>query len=221
MQIHSGHVDAEIVRWIVKNAGTERIVSLDIETKVLEGNFLSDETILGVSVSRRLGNGIETKVFVLENETAETEAQLLIKLNEYLDAVRPLLVVGFNHRTYDNILLATKKRKNNLDPCWSLMDYLERAYLIDVKHAARFAIAEYDGTRPRILSLEKVLNHSLFSDLPLRNEKGMLDSNKDKGPQIYEMWKNNQENFKRYAEGDSHDTLLIFEKIFHLANTNE
>ena len=215
MQIHNGHVDEEIVNWVIRNAGMERVISFDMETKVLDGNFLSDEIILGISLSRRDGNKIETQLFSLENETEKGEVELLFKLDNYLQ-VRPLLVVGFNHRGYDNILLSTKRRKLTGNSCWAIKDMLERAQMIDVMHTARFEIARFDGTNPKILSLAKVLNHPLFADLPFKNEKWLIDSKKDKGDQIYEMWKNESEKFARYASGDSHDTLLIFEKNFKI-----
>jgi len=216
MQIHNGTIDQEIIGWIVKNAGTDRIVSIDLETRVLNKNFLNGETILGISLSRRINGSIESNVLVLEKETKESEAHLLTQFDSMLKEIKPLVVVGFNHTGYDNVLLALKRRQIVSDYLWNIMDALERSHMIDIKHAARFVIAQHDGTTPKILSLEKVLSHSLFRDLPFKNEKGLLNGTMEKGDAIYSMWKNEPEKFRRYAEGDSHDTLMVFEDIFHV-----
>lgn len=215
MKIHYGNLDAEIVRWVMKNAGPERIVSWDLETRVIDGNFLNNETILGISVSRRI-NKVENEVFVLEEESPEGELKLLTKLDDYLNKIRPLIIVGFNHRGYDNILLSTKMRTMKNAGLWAVKDTLWRPHMLDVMHAARFAVAEWDGTTPKILSLAKVIDHPKFVNLSLKGAKSLIDDRGDKGTQIYEMWKNNQEKFRKYSEGDSHDTLLIFEEIFGL-----
>ncbi|MGH2613234.1 MAG: hypothetical protein ACRDFB_09355 [Rhabdochlamydiaceae bacterium] len=213
MQIHYGVLDSEMVDLVVKKGARDRIVSIDLETKVIDRNFLTNEPILGISLSRRTSD-IETEVYVLEEEGEEGEIRLLTKLDDYLKRVRPLIVIGFNHRGYDNVLLSTKERLTK--GLWGIRDTLQRSYMLDIIHAARFVISEYDSTTPKILPLTKVIAHPLFSGLPLMRNKSILDPNIDKGKQIYELWKNNLDQFRRYAVGDSHDTLLLFEKIFHL-----
>jgi len=87
MQIHNGNVDTKVVNWIVKNAGTEKIVSLDIETKVLDGNFLSGETILGISVSRSIGVpdlGLnDMKKFAIPLAPTKEQKIIVTKINEF------------------------------------------------------------------------------------------------------------------------------------------
>lgn len=206
-------MDRQIVNWAMQNGLKERIVSLDLETKVINGNFLSGETLLSATVSRRTGD-VKTNVIVLEEETVSGEIELLTKLDDLLLKVRPVIVVGFNHRGYDNVLLTTKKRLLGKPGLWGIKDTLERAHMLDVMHAARFAIAEYENSSPKILSLAKVLEHPMFAKLPLKRTKSLLNGESDKGLQIYNLWKNDRGKFVKYAEGDAHDTLLIFEEIF-------
>lgn len=206
-------MDEEIVKWAVKSGFKDRIVSIDLETKVTAGNFLSGETLLSASISRRLGD-MKTDVIVLEEESIRGETELLSKLNELLLQVRPVIVVGFNHRGYDNVLLTTKKRLLAKPGFWGIKDTLERAHMLDVMHAARFAIAEHDGSSPKILPLSKVLQHPMFASLPLKQTKSLVSGDGDKGLQIYNLWKNDRETFMQYAEGDAHDTYLVFEEIF-------
>lgn len=220
MQIHYGDLDSQIVDWTVNNSARDRILSFDLETRVINGNFLNNETILGISVSRRT-NRIENDVFVLEEESPQGEIRLLETFDDYLKKVRPLILVGFNHTGYDNVLLSTKMR-NSPRILWGLKDSLSRCHMIDVMHTARFVIAEWDKTSPKMLSLAKVIEHPKFSALGLMKNKSLIDGLADKGQkgqQIYEMWKNYSEKFTRYALGDSHDTLLIFEKIFNLGSS--
>lgn len=222
MQIHNGTIDKKVVEWVVGSTGTDRIVSLDLETKVIDRKFLNGETLLSACLSRRIDGSVRTQMLVLEEETPEAERRLLENLDASLGLIKPLVLVGFSHTGYDNVLLALKHRQAGLRPLWNIVDALERCHMVDVKHAARFSIAQHDGTTPKILSLDKVLSHPLFSDLPLRNEKGLLNGPLEKGEMIYNMWKNEPEKFRRYAEGDSHDTLLVFERIFDvLRNGNQ
>ena len=139
---------------------------------------------------------------------------LFSKLNDYLMTVRPLIVVGFNHRGYDLILLSQKLRKCGGFRLWGLTEMLYRCYHLDVMHVVRFAIARHDGTFPPILSLAKVIDHPMFSDLPLMRTKSIVTGSNDKGSKIYHMYLNNRQKFSQYATGDTHDTLLIFEEIF-------
>jgi len=215
MKMHCGTIDNQVVDYVF---GTDpaRIVSIDLETKVIDGNFLDGERILSVALSRRLykNSDVETELFVLEEETNRGEKLLFSKLDKFMREVRPLITVGYNHRGYDLILLSQKLRKNGSFSLWGLTEMLSRCYQLDVMHAVRFAIAKYEGKFPRIFPLKDVINHPMFSSLPLMRTKSIVSDMGDKGNQIYGLYRNNQKKFSMYATGDSHDTLLIFEEIF-------
>lgn len=206
-------LDSELVRWAVRNGYGDRIIALDLETKVLDGHFLNNETILSASIARRIGD-VVAEVLVLKEDSPTAELELLRQLDEHLLKIRPMIVVGFNHRGYDNILLSAKKKHLGKVGYWGIKDMLEMAQMIDIMHAARFAISEHDGLSPKILSLSKVLQHSMFAELPLKRTKSLISGDTDKGLQIYNLWKNDKQTFLRYAEGDVHDTYLIFEELF-------
>lgn len=214
MKEHYGHMDNAVVDWLRQKDNTDRIISFDLETKVIDGRFLNNERILAISIARLSGDEIETEIFTLKKEDDASEFDILQQFDDLLHEIRPLIVVGFNHRSYDAPLLAIKMRRSNKHSLWSIKDLLERAYLLDIMHAARFEIAKQDGTPPKILSLAKLLNHSRFSNLPLMRTKYLVSSGTDKGQDIYNLWKNNPKKFASYAIGDAYDSLLIFKELF-------
>lgn len=208
-------LDTEVVAWATVNGYRGRIVSLDLESKVMDGKFLTGETLLSACVSRRVDK-VETDVLMLQEESVQGEIELLNRLDELVLKIRPVIVVGFNHRSYDNILLSMKKRLQSGPGLWGIKDMLERAYMLDLMHASRFAVANHDNARPKMLSLAKVIEHPMFAHLQLMRSKGALIDGTDKGVQIYNLWKSDKNQFRKYAAGDSHDALLIFEEIFRL-----
>ena len=216
MKPHCGNLEQKVVDYVLNNADPSRIVSIDLETRVHNGNFLDGERILAVSLSRRLKKNaaVENKLILLEEQTNRGEKMLFSKLNDYLMTVRPLIVVGFNHRGYDLVLLSQKLRKCGGFRLWGLSEMLFRCFHLDVMHVVRFAIARHDGSFPTILSLAKVIDHPMFSDLPLMRTKSIVTDSNDKGSKIYHMYLYNRKKFAQYATGDTHDTLLIFEEIF-------
>jgi len=216
MKPHCGNLDQKVVDYVLNKADPSRIVSIDLETRVRNGNFLDGERILAVSLSHRSQKNaeVENKLILLEEQTNRGEKILFSKLNDYLMKTRPLIVVGFNHRAYDLILLSQKLRKYGGFRLWGLSEMLYRCYHLDVMHVARFAIARYNGTFPQILSLAKVIDHPMFSSLPLMRTKNIVTGSDNKGSKIYHMYLYNRKKFAQYATGDTHDTLLIFEEIF-------
>ena len=215
MRMHCGNIDNRVVDYVI-DIDPARIVSIDLETKVINGNFLDDERILSVALSSRSHKNadIETELIVLEEETNQGEKLLFSKLDKFMRQKRPLIIVGYNHRGYDLILLSQKLRRYGGFRLWGLVEMLSRSYQLDVMHVARFAIAKYQGKFPRILPLKEVIHHPMFSSLPLMRTKGIISELGDKGNQIYDLYRGNQEKFSLYATGDSYDTLMIFEEIF-------
>ncbi|HII53440.1 hypothetical protein COT30_02545 [Candidatus Micrarchaeota archaeon CG08_land_8_20_14_0_20_49_17] len=208
-----------------------RVVSLDLETKVLEGEFLSNERILAAGIAYREGGIVKHGVAMLDEETDESEFLLLKKVGSFFTQVRPLVLLGYNISGYDYPLISTKLKqwgdhsakhgeKRDGKPIfpqeyWALKDALTRSYILDLMHVARFAIAKQDNTTPKYLSLEKVIDHPMFAEVPLMRKKHLAGEVKaEKGKKIYEMWKNNDQHLSEYLNADVHDTLLIAEKLF-------
>ncbi len=215
-----------------------RVVSIDLETKITrKEDFLSGERILAVGVARRLDSGVETRIFKLKEETDEAEIELLYETARFLQAVRPLVLIGYNISGYDFPLLCLKlkwhddllRRKASETSAggkpifpreyWALKDALTRTYILDLMHPLRFAIAEHDKATPKYKSLEDVVNHSCYSALPLmrRKQLAFAGSSEGKGARIYEMWKSGNPDFERYLEGDVHDVLALAECLYGIS----
>jgi hypothetical protein len=208
------------VERVVTSGNSDRIVSLDLETKVVNGRFLSSELVLSASLSRRLRNGsIDSRVITLDEETVESEGVLFRRLDQELRAVRPLVVIGFNIGSYDLPLLTTKlvdSKGKYGDIFWAVRDCCSRSLVVDLIDPVRFELAKVDGSSPKFVSLEEVLSHPRFQKLPLARKKHLVGGGNtaDKGARIYEMWKTRRSEFEEYALGDSHDVLLIFEELY-------
>jgi len=90
-------------------------------------------------------------------------------------------------------------------PLWKLIDTLESAVHVDIQSPLK---------RMGYKKLEDAIYSPVFGNLPLKRTKSLFPSaGEDKAKAIYEAWKNDREKFKKYAEGDAHDTLLIAEKL--------
>jgi DNA polymerase elongation subunit (family B) len=205
-----------VVDWIVSQGYNERILCLDLETKVLSRKeFLTNERILAISLARRIDTKVETEVLVLQEETDEAEESLIARFDEIVRQIRPLILLGYNVSSYD-IPLLTMKLRMLPKPYWGIKDLLERSFILDTKYPVSFELANRDKTNPKIVGLDKVVNHPRFSHLPLMRSKNMLTLNGeiDKGVVIYELWKHQREDFVRYAKGDVHDVLIIFEELY-------
>jgi hypothetical protein len=63
-----------VVGWVISQGYNERILCLDLETKVLsQKEFLTNERILAISLARRIDTKVEAEVLVLQGETDEAE----------------------------------------------------------------------------------------------------------------------------------------------------
>lgn len=225
------------------NAGAwHRAVSIDLETKIeKKSDFLTGERLLGIGFARRVNGSVETKMLRLKDDMDEAEVELLDEAARWLFNVRPLLLLGYNISGYDYPLLALKVKwyddrgralcKEGERPVfpreyWALKDALTRAFVLDMMHSLRFAMAKYDGNTAKYRSLAYSVAHPMFAGVPLMRRKELADpdANKDtnvakdkqtdKGKKLYEMWKTHDPSFESYLEGDVHDVLLLAEEIY-------
>jgi len=205
-----------VVEWAVSHGHSDRIVSLDLETKVLAPDkFLTGETVLSIAFARRIGNKLDSQILTLEDESPAAEEQLFFSANQFVETVRPLVIIGYNITGYDIPLLQMKLRSLPT-PYWAIKDMVERAFMLDLKHPLKFELANFDGSRIKIWKLEEVLNHERFSHLPLKRAKKILNwaNKEEKGIKIYEMWQKHKAEFEKYAVGDVVDVLALFEELY-------
>jgi len=201
-----------ILRLLKNEWKDGKVIALDMETSAMDpNNFLTDELILAVSFAWRSsgepmeGKGISVKTIILDNESEESEKELLIKLN---DELKKLTVVGYNIRQYDIPLLVFKKEKYqkryNLT-LWKIVDVTELAAIIDLYHLLKDM-----GYK----NLEEALSAQEFEHLQLGRTRHLVPTNREeKGKEIYRLWKENKETLKEYLEGEVHDFLLIAEYL--------
>jgi DNA polymerase elongation subunit (family B) len=220
---------------VVKESGSwGRVASIDLETKILSPtDFLSNERVLAAGVSWRTGDKVTTKTILLAQDTDEAESALLEQLGTVLASINPLVLAGYNISGYDFPLLCLKLKqyegflRAKLAPgekpvypkgYWALKDALTRSFILDVMHAARFEIAARDNTTAKYLKLSAVLEHAMFSDLPLMKKKhlaeGTAGDSASKGDKIWRMWLDKDPKLLEYLEADTHDTLLVTERLF-------
>jgi DNA polymerase elongation subunit (family B) len=218
LKLNYGDLENKVVEWILETGNLDRVVSIDLETKVLDGQFVTGERILAISLAYVNGDNIESRVIVLREDTDNNELELLHEFDKFLLEARPLVLIGFNLTGYDIPLLNMKLRKYREDKFWGIADTIERCYVLDMKHPIRFELAKFSGS-PKFVSLRDVVNHERFASLPLMRSKNVLIS-ADKGQEIFELWKKNAEVFRSYAEGDVKDVLTIFMDLFKLESTN-
>jgi DNA polymerase elongation subunit (family B) len=188
-----------------------RVIAFDVESKVPSpSSFLTNERILSISFARRdsggfgSAQGIETKTLFLNEETDESETNLLKSFDSILVSIRPLCVIGYGLRQYDIPLLCVKKQRHSL-LLWKLIDMCESAVHIDLYHLLKYK---------HYKKFDDALNSPEFSHLPLKKTKGLVPTDRnEKSKEIYRLWKEDRERLRRYAEGEVHDMLLIAEEI--------
>jgi len=219
----------QMIETIEKENMQHKIISIDLETKVLDKNdFLSGERILAFGIVRRVGGEIKKKIIVLQEDTDEAEMKLLNEVGWCMGKIQPLVLLGYNIGGYDLPLLNIKlkwyenvlREKNNgqksslPNEYWNFRDAIVGSYMLDMMYLLKFIIAEYDKTTPRYKSLDDVVNHPMYSHLPLLRRKGIAsgDCTQDKGKTIYELWKSKNPDFERYLEGDVVDVLVLMEE---------
>jgi len=211
-----------ILRLLKNEWNDGKVIALDLETSAMDpNNFLTDELILAVSFAWRASGepmeekGISVKTKILDNESEESEKELLIELNEELKKFTvvgyPLAVVGYNIRQYDIPLLVFKKEKYqkrynlSLREIGKIVDVTELAAIIDLYHILKYM---------RYKNLEEALSAQEFKHLQLGRTRHLVPTNREeKGKEIYRLWKENKETLKEYLEGEVHDFLLIAEYL--------
>ncbi len=219
-------------QFVCDNNCQSRIISFDLETKIQSpDDFLTNETILAIGMARRISKDeIEKKIFVLEDETEGSQEKLLEQCAQYLNLVRPLILVGYNICGYDFPLMLLKlkwyeqiKKRKNPDQkaylpkeYWALKDALTRSYILDIMHPLRFTVAQYDNTTPKYQKLEYIISHPMCQNLNLLNTKKLAhgSSTQNKGEKIYQLWQQKHPDLSNYLQGDVHDVLVLAEELF-------
>ncbi|MCX6770481.1 MAG: hypothetical protein NTX79_00330 [Candidatus Micrarchaeota archaeon] len=223
---------SSLVETIRSRGEWHRAVSIDLETKIeKKTDFLTGERLLAIGVARRAGSEAEVRTFRLKDESDDAEIELLYEAARHLAPIRPLLLLGYNIAGYDYPLLSMKlkwhddllrarmpegEKPHFPREYWALKDALTRAFVLDMMHPLRFAIAQHDNATPKYKSLADVVSHARFANLALMRRKQLAagNSTENKGQVIYDMWRAHDPNFERYLEGDVHDVLLLAEEMY-------
>ena len=225
---------SSLVETIRSRGEWHRVVSIDLETKIeKKTDFLTGERLLAIGLARRAGADVEIRTFRLKDESDDAEIELLYEAARWLAPVKPLLLLGYNIAGYDYPLMSMKLKWHDdllrarmpegsgQKPVfpreyWALKDALTRAFVLDMMHPLRFAIAQHDNATPKYKSLADVVAHARFEKLALMRRKQLAQGTdtENKGKVIYDLWRNHDPNFERYLEGDVHDVLLLAEEMY-------
>ncbi|RLG15983.1 hypothetical protein DRN63_04735 [Nanoarchaeota archaeon] len=199
----------------------ERVIAFDMETDTRHGGYLTGERILVISFARRVSgeflesDGIEIKTLFLEEDSDDSEMDLLLRLGREIGEIEPICILGYGIRQYDIPLLAIKKQRygeliKNRREFWKLVDFTESTIHIDLYHILKYK---------RYKRFDQVVESEEFATLPLKRSKNIVASRGiKKAQEIYKLWKKRESKLKEYVEGDVHDSLLIAEKILLEAN---
>lgn len=212
-----------VVDWVMDSHRWDRVVSIDIEADL---RTLDDpaEILLGIAIARRVNGQIEVKKFILNEETTTDEVRIFSELGTELQRIRPLAMIGWNIRQFDQLILGLKlrqldnlfkQRKEKPEPWyWGLRDAFVGSYVLDVMDPYKFETSAKSG------KLEDAIANPRFRHLKFKNTKHIVSSRMranqslTKGDVVHDLWKNDRKLFEQYIEGDAHDTLLIAEDLF-------
>jgi hypothetical protein len=226
-----------LVETIRTRGEWHRAVSIDLETKIeKKTDFLTGERLLAIGIARRAGADVETRTFTLKDESDDAEIELLYAAARHLAPVHPLLLLGYNIAGYDYPLLNMKLKwhddllRSRLPEgqkpvfpreYWALKDALTRAFVLDMMHPLRFALAAHDNLTPKYKSLADVVAHQRFANVDLMRRKQLAagTDTENKGKVIYDLWRSRDPAFERYLEGDVHDVLLLAEELFGVTSS--
>ncbi len=204
-----------IVPEILSKFGIRSVLSLDLETVILNKNsFLTNETIIAVSLSYYTED-MQNELYISQGEDADSEFQILQKLDTFLGNFKPAILIGYNHTGYDIPLLRIKMAKlPYAKQIWNAKYVLSTAYCLDMMQVISDFLGDYDGDY-RYRKLSEVVSHEAFRELPLDRKKHVvIRDDMNIGEAIYHMWKNGSPEFMEYCRGDTRDVLSIFRYIF-------
>ncbi|MFA6214815.1 MAG: hypothetical protein WC717_06100 [Candidatus Micrarchaeia archaeon] len=232
MDLDYGALAQSLVDGIKAGGAWHRAVSIDLETKIeKKTDFLTGERLLAIGMARRAGSNVEVRTFTLKDESDGAEIELMYEAARWLAPVKPLLLLGYNIAGYDYPLLNMKlkwhddllrsrmpdgEKPHFPREYWALKDALTRAFVLDMMHPLRFALAAHDNLTPKYKSLSDVVAHARFEKVALMRRKQLAagTDTENKGKVIYEMWRTHNPDFERYLEGDVHDVLLLAEELY-------
>jgi len=197
---------------------SQRIIAFDFETKVLqETDFLSNETILGINVARRLSSDeLEKTSFILEEETLASQFKLLKQFSDLLLIWKPLVIVGYGIRFYDQPLLAIKNQLclSHNQNAYGIKNVVNGAIFIELADLSTYVLLKNYNEKRKYMKMTEIMQHKHFSNLPfIKTKEFYSNSFNDKGKRIYEDWKNKDRKFLDYLDGEAYNQLLIAERI--------
>ncbi len=204
----------ENARSIISAKKKATIVSLDIETLMPAGTkFLSGERIIAISISW-LDKDVNTKVYVAEEDSEESEYNILSLLNEKLGELSPDIIIGYNQTGYDIPLIQTKIKRMSYE---RRLRKIERsfgiAYCLDMMYVISEDLGKYDGDY-YFRKLDDVVTHEKYGHLPLSRAKNIVHiDGMPKGEAINYLWQKERDKFVKYCIGDTRDLLLILMDI--------
>jgi len=208
-------MDRSIIRLFRTDWG--KVFSLDIETHVPTRNdMLTNERILGIGVCHRTKKELDSKLFVLNDDSDKAELNVLQQFDDYIKQNRPMGLVGYALRGYDIPLLEIKRHRYGGPGLWAIRDLVRRTPSIDIQESVRDYLLRLKGEKIgyRDLNLDNVCAEPCFRHLKFQNVKLEIPETMEKGEYIYRLWKDNTKKFKKYLCGDIQSPLLIAEEIF-------
>ncbi len=206
-----------LIPAIIKAEGKNCVLSIDLESLITrKEQFLTYERIIAVSLSYMDGD-MKTELYVGEDDTSDSEIEILTKLDKFMGDFAPSVIIGYNETGYDIPLLRMKMAKLPYGKqLWNLKHFLSVSYALDMMQVIADFLGKYDGDY-RFRKLSEVVNHEAFADLPLDRKKHLvLRDDMNIGEVIQEMWKSKAPEFLEYCRGDTRDVLSIFNYIFRI-----
>ena len=206
-----------IIPAIIKSDGKNCVLSIDLETLILKKEqFLTYEKIIAVSLSYMDGD-MKTELYVAGDDSADSEFEILSKLDTFIRDFSPSVIIGYNQTGYDIPLLRMKMTKLPYGKqLWNLKHFLSVSYTLDMMQVIAEFLGKYDGDY-RFRKLSEVVSHEAFADLPLDRKKHLVvREDMNIGEAIHEMWKSKSSEFLEYCRGDTRDVLSIFNYIFRV-----
>lgn len=188
--------------------------SIDLETLVTDsGGFLTGESIISASISY-MKEGVETSIFISENDSAAEEMRILRELDAKLAEISPDIILGYNHTGYDIPLIMTKTRKlEHEDRTRNIEYFLGTAWCLDMKYLCAEDLYSYDGFY-KVRKLDDVVNHEKYRNLDTFRAKDLVHvEGMNKGEAIKYLWLNDRDKFIKYSKGDTHDLMVLFNEI--------